>query len=147
MNGKSFLWLAAAAVVVWFFFFRSETIEHDRYQAALAAARDNGKLVLLDFTGSDWCGWCVELEEQTFSKPEYQTYARENLETVVVDFPRKKPLAPEEGDQNSRLAGHFAVEGFPTLVLVDSDGKELARHAGFLRGGPRAFIEWVEGAR
>ena len=103
--------------------------------------------MLLDFTGSDWCGWCMKLSKDIFSQPEFKEFAAKNLVLVEVDFPARKPLADEVKARNSALAAKFGVEGFPTLVLVDASGKEVARHVGYLPGGPGSLVKWVETAR
>ena len=100
------------------------------YKAALEQAAKTDRPVLLDFTGSDWCGWCIKLDKETFSQPEFKTFAEKNL--VLV----KK--------QNEELQKKFGVDGFPTLVLLDSKGKEITRNVGYLAGGPKGFINWVE---
>jgi protein disulfide-isomerase len=101
-------------------------------------------MVLLDFTGSDWCGWCIKLQKDTFSKPEFKKFAEQSLVLVELDFPRGKTQSDELKRQNEELAEKFGVQGFPTLVLLDPQGKEAARNVGYLQGGPEAFIQWVE---
>ena len=116
------------------------------YTAALAQAAKENKMVLLDFTGSDWCGWCIKLQKDTFSKPEFKKFAEQSLVLVELDFPRGKTQSDELKKQNEELAEKFGVQGFPTLVLLDPQGKEAARNVGYLQGGPEAFIQWVEAA-
>lgn len=116
------------------------------YKAALAQAAKENKPVLLDFTGSDWCGWCIRLDKETFSQPEFQSFAKKNLVLVEVDFPNNKPQPANIKKQNEELQKQYNVEGFPTLVLLNSQGKEIARNPGYLPGGPKAFISWVEQA-
>ena len=117
------------------------------YTAALAEASKENKMVLLDFTGSDWCGWCIKLQKDTFSKPEFKKFAQESLVLVELDFPRGKTQSDELKKQNEELAEKFGVQGFPTLVLLDPQGKEATRNVGYLQGGPEAFIQWIESAR
>ena len=117
------------------------------YTAALAQAAKENKMVLLDFTGSDWCGWCIKLQKETFSKPEFKKFAEQSLVLVELDFPRGKTQSDELKKQNEELAEKFGVQGFPTLVLLDPQGKEAARNVGYLQGGPDAFIQWVEAAQ
>jgi thioredoxin-related protein len=117
------------------------------YTAALAEAAKENKMVLLDFTGSDWCGWCIKLQKDTFSKSEFKKFAQESLVLVELDFPRGKTQSDELKKQNEELAEKFGVQGFPTLVLLDPQGKEATRNVGYLQGGPEAFIQWVESAR
>ena len=116
------------------------------YTAALDQAAKENKMVLLDFTGSDWCGWCIKLRKDTFSKPEFQKFAEESLILVELDFPRNKEQSGELKKQNQELAEKFGIEGFPTLVLLDAQGKEAARNVGYLQGGPEGFVKWVESA-
>ena len=114
------------------------------YKAALEQAAKTNKPVLLDFTGSDWCGWCIKLDKETFAQPEFKTFAEKNLVLVTVDFPNNKPQPADVKKQNGELQQQFGVNGYPTLVLVDSKGKELARNVGYLEGGPKALIGWVQ---
>lgn len=114
------------------------------YKAALEQAAKENKPVLLDFTGSDWCGWCIKLDKETFSQPEFQKFAEKNLILMELDFPNNKPQADSVKRQNAELQAKYGVEGFPTLVLLNSKGKEIARNPGYLPGGPKGFIEWVE---
>ena len=116
------------------------------YKAALATAGKDKKLVLLDFTGSDWCGWCIKLDKETFAKPEFKKFAGEKLVLVTLDFPRNKQLDAATKKQNEELSEKFKVEGFPTLVLVNAEGKEVARNVGYLAGGPEGLIKWVNDA-
>ncbi len=115
----------------------------DDYKAALAAAAKDNRNVLLDFTGSDWCGWCIRLKRETFDKPEFKAYADKNLELVEIDFPQGKSLSPEVRKQNDALQQQYNVQGFPTLVLLSPDGKVIKQQSGYIPGGPKGFIEWV----
>ena len=117
------------------------------FEAAQAKAAEKGKPMLLDFTGSDWCGWCIRLDKETFSKPEFQKFAKDNLVLVELDFPNNKPQSAEIKKQNEALQEKYGVQGFPTLVLLNSEGKEIARNPGYLPGGPSALIAWVEAAK
>ena len=114
------------------------------YKAALELAAKEDKLVLLDFTGSDWCPPCIKLHKDVFEKPELATFAKGNLVPVMLDFPRAKEISPEIKQQNEALAAKFTIEGYPTLILLDSKGNEVARRVGYQPGGPEAFIKWVE---
>lgn len=119
----------------------------DDYDAALATASKENKMVLLDFTGSDWCGWCIKLDKETFSKPAFKKFAKENLVLVEVDFPQGKKLKKATQEQNNKLQQQYGVQGFPTLVLLDSAGKEIARNVGYLPGGPEGLEAWVKAAK
>ncbi|MDB6056713.1 MAG: trxA [Verrucomicrobiales bacterium] len=111
---------------------------------AQAQAKKENKLVLLDFTGSDWCGWCIKLDHETFSKPEWAAYAKKNLVLVEVDFPRSKELSDAVKKQNEALQKKYKVEGFPTIVVIDANGKTVWTKEGYLGGGPKAMIDEIE---
>ena len=110
------------------------------YAKALEQAKAENKPVLLDFTGSDWCGWCMKMKKETLDTPGFKQYAKKNLVLVEVDFPKTKPQPEKVKTQNSQLSGEFKVHGYPCFVLVDKDGKELGRQGGYLEGGAPAFI-------
>jgi thioredoxin-related protein len=103
----------------------------DNYEKSLAKAKEERKLVLLDFTGSDWCGWCVKLDDEVFSKSAFKKFAKENLILVELDFPHGKNLPKKTKEQNDALKSKFGVNGFPTIILVDADGKEVYRCSGY----------------
>jgi thioredoxin-related protein len=140
--------VATALSFVPFSFARAEEAKSsawlDNYEKALAQAKAENKNVLLDFTGSDWCGWCIKMVEETLSKPEFTDYAAKNLVLVEVDFPNKKKLSDETKKQNKELQDKFGAKGYPTFVLVDKDGKELGKQVGYMQGGPSAFIAKLE---
>ncbi|MCS7337444.1 MAG: thioredoxin family protein [Verrucomicrobiae bacterium] len=115
-------------------------------QQALARAKAERKLVLLNFTGSDWCPWCIRLEREVFSKPEFAAYAKTNLVLVLVDFPRSKQLEKKQAEANKALAQQHGIEGLPTLVVLDSDGKRLGAF-GYKPGGPAKVIAELERLR
>ena len=90
-----------------------------------AQAKEEKKMVLLDFTGSDWCGWCIKLHNEVFSKPEFAEYARKNLVLVEVDFPRKKKLGAEQKKANEALQQKYKIEGYPTIIVLNGEGKKI----------------------
>lgn len=92
---------------------------------AQAQAKAENKLVLLDFTGSDWCIWCVKLNKEVFDTPEFAEYAKKNLVLVEVDFPRKKKLDDAQKQANEALSKKYGIKGFPTLILLDGEGKKI----------------------
>lgn len=115
----------------------------DDYKAALATAAKENKKVLLDFTGSDWCGWCIKLKKETFDQPAFKDYADKNLVLVEIDYPQGKSQSPEVKKQNDSLQRQYQVDGFPTLVLLDPQGKVIKQQSGFIPGGPAGFISWL----
>jgi len=116
------------------------------YDQAQKEAQSKNRLLLMDFTGSDWCGWCIMLDKEVFSKPEFKEYANKNLVLLELDFPRMKKMPPETTAQNERLLMKYGIQGFPTVVVFDSSGKPLGA-LGYQAGGPQAFIAELERLR
>lgn len=104
-------------------------------------------MVLIDFNGSDWCPPCKALRQTVFSSPEFVAYAKTNLVLVDIDFPVHKEQTEELKKANQALAEKFAVDGYPTVVVLSSDGKELKKQTGY--GGQKApdFIAELEHLR
>jgi thioredoxin-related protein len=117
------------------------------FEQAKALAAEKNRPVLLNFTGSDWCPPCIQLKKDILSTDEFGKYAEEELVLLELDFPRRTPQPENLKRQNEELAGAFDVEGFPTLILLSPQGKELARNVGSMPGGPERFIQWAESAR
>jgi thioredoxin-related protein len=118
------------------------TWQTDFAEASKQAAQEH-KYILLDFTGSDWCPWCIKMDKEVFDGSQFLDFAAKNLVLVKVDFPRKAAQSPNEKSQNEELAKKYAIEGFPTYILLDSNGKEVRRQVGYLQGGATAFIGWL----
>lgn len=116
------------------------------YDTALAQAKKENKPLLIDFTGSDWCPPCKMMAKEVFASSTFQTFAAKDLVLLKADFPKLKPLAPEQQKANEELAQKFNIEGFPTLIVLNGEGKELARNVGYKPGGPSAVVEWIQKA-
>ena len=114
------------------------------FEVAKKRAKAEKKPMLLDFTGSDWCGWCIQLKKEVFSTPEFAKYAKDNLVLVEVDFPQTKKLPKEEAEQNEKLQQEYKIEGYPTIILLNADGKKVAS-TGYQKGGPQKYIEHLKG--
>lgn len=112
------------------------------YNKALEKAKIDGRYLLLNFSGSDWCGWCIRLEKEVFSKKAFKRYAEEKLELVLLDFPRKKQGKKEKA-HNIALAQKYGVQAFPTVLLLSPDEKPVAR-TGYRRGGPKPYVKHLE---
>jgi protein disulfide-isomerase len=112
---------------------------------AEAQAKAENKIVLIDFTGSDWCGWCIKFKKDVLDTPEFQAYAAKNVVLVELDFPSKKEQGADLKKANAALKQQYDVSGFPTFVVLDKNGKEIGRQVGYAKGGPKAFIEKLEG--
>lgn len=109
----------------------------------------NKKPLMLFFTGSDWCGWCIKLQREVFKTPEFTKWAKENVTLVELDFPRRKQLAPELLLQNKNLEQMFAVRGYPTVWFVTPalvNGQMTFNRlgsTGYVANGPAG---WLPGA-
>lgn len=116
------------------------------FDAALALAAETGLPLFLNFTGSDWCGWCRLMDKQVFSTGAWKAWARENLVLVWIDFPQNKQLVPEAfRRRNDLLLREFGVGGFPTFILLDADGKTRLGQTGAERNiTPERFIATLE---
>ena len=112
----------------------------DDLERAKAQARAENKKILLDFTGSDWCGWCKKLDKEVFSQPAWKDYAAKHLVLVEVDFPRGFQLPEATKKQNDELAKKFSVRGYPTIVITSASGAKKGE-LGYVEGGPDAFIK------
>jgi protein disulfide-isomerase len=115
----------------------------DNYNQALAQAKSENKLVLADFTGSDWCPWCIRLDKEVYDTSAFQSFAKKHLVLLKLDFPQTKQLSASVKAQNDQLQQQFGVQGFPTTVLLNGEGKEVARNEGYMEGGPSAMITWI----
>ena len=109
--------------------------------AALEKAKQENKIVLLDFTGSDWCGWCIKLKHDVLDQPEFIQFAQTNLVLVEVDFPHQKQLEQAQQEANQWLAQTYHVSGFPTIVLLNREARPLGKVEGYPQGGPRPFMQ------
>jgi len=110
-------------------------------KTAKEKAQQEKKAILLDFTGSDWCGWCIKLKNEVLDQPEFREFAKTNLILVEVDFPHRKQLEPAQQEANKSLAATYHVSGYPTLVLLNREGQPLDDIEGYLPGGPHPFIQ------
>lgn len=108
--------------------------------AAQAQAKKDKKLVLVNFTGSDWCSWCKKLQKEVFTTKEFKDYAKEKLELVEIDFPNNKKQTDALKKANEALQAKYKAEGFPTIVVLNGEGKEVWRQVGYMPGGPGAWI-------
>ncbi|HKP02017.1 MAG TPA: thioredoxin family protein [Chthoniobacterales bacterium] len=116
------------------------------YEKAQKEAQAGNKLLLMDFTGSDWCGWCIMLDREIFSKPEFKEYAQKNLVLLELDFPKTKKMPTETVEQNRRLAFQYQIMSFPTVVVLNGAGKVVGA-LGYMKGGPSVFIAQLEKMR
>jgi len=113
------------------------------FEAAKKASAEKKLPILADFSGSDWCGWCIKLDKEVFSQNEFKEFAKGNLVLFMADFPREKKLEEKIRKQNDALMKKYNVEGFPTVLLLDAEGKVLAR-TGYKPGGAAAYVEHLK---
>jgi thioredoxin-related protein len=117
---------------------------------AMEISKKSKKPLLLFFTGSDWCGWCIRLQKEVLKTPEFAKWAKDNVVLVELDFPRRTPQQPEIQKQNMELQQALGVRGYPTVWFVNAskkDGKinlEQLGSTGYVAGGP---TPWLEGAK
>lgn len=111
----------------------------DDYDKAIAQAKSEKKLLVMDFTGSDWCGWCIKLDKEVFSTREFKDYAKDNLVLLEVDFPQRKQQSKKLKEQNDQLQAKYKIEGYPTIIVLDPEGKKVGA-LGYQPGGPGPFI-------
>jgi thioredoxin-related protein len=117
------------------------------FEAAKAQAHAGNKVLLMKFTGSDWCPPCMALEKQVFSKPEFAEYAAKNLVLLELDFPRRKELPAEQRAANTKLAQEYGIEGFPTVIVLDANAKPLGQFGYVPNLTAAKVIEVLEKAR
>jgi protein disulfide-isomerase len=119
------------------------------YAKALEKAKSANKQVLLDFSGSDWCGPCIELKKRVFSRPDFKAYADKNLILIEVDFPQRKKQSAALKAQNEKLGKQYGIDdkGFPTIVLLDPTGKVAREFTGYEGSTTADVIAWIEGRK
>lgn len=117
---------------------------------AVALSEKTKKPLLMFFTGSDWCGWCMRLQKEVLKTPEFAKWAKDNVVLVELDFPRKTEQPQELKNQNAQLNQFFQVRGYPTVWFANgakgADGKisfDALGSTGYVAGGPTA---WLDGA-
>ena len=122
---------------------------HTDLKKAVEISKNEQKPLFLFFTGSDWCGWCMRLQNEVFKTPEFTAWAKDHAVLVELDFPRRTPQSDEIKAQNNQMQQMFQVAGYPTVWFVkptDKDGKinfEQLGSTGYVAGGPS---KWIEGA-
>lgn len=109
------------------------------FEEAKKLAAEKGLPILADFSGSDWCGWCIKLDKEVFSEKAFKDYAKDSVILFLADFPRSKEQPEAVVKQNQALAKQYAVRGYPTVLLLDKSGAVLGR-TGYRRGGAEAYV-------
>ncbi len=113
------------------------------FAACQELAKQTGHPIFALFTGSDWCGWCKRLEGEVLSKDEFLKYAGKKLILFKADFPNKIPQTDKLKRQNEDLAKKYSIQGFPTVLLLDKNGKVIGE-TGYRKGGPEKYVENIK---
>jgi len=113
----------------------------DDLETAIAKAKQSGRKVLVNFTGSDWCGYCIKLKEQVLTTEAFAEWAGRKLVLVEIDFPRRKEQTADTKARNAALKQRFEVPGYPTVILLDGEGSLVHKEVGF---APGSSAEWME---
>lgn len=120
-----------------------EGLWQTNFEQAKAQAQAEDKLLLVDFTGSDWCGWCIRLKQEVFDQEVFKKEAPQQFVFVELDFPRSKQLPEDLKKQNEQLRDRFRITGFPTILVLDAQGEMVAR-TGYRPGGPEKYLEHLK---
>lgn len=118
---------------------------------AITISNKTKKPMLLFFTGSDWCGWCIRLQKEVLLTPEFKTWATNNVVLVELDFPRRTPQSDEIKNQNAGMQQAFGIQGFPTIWFATAKIKEGKPsftgigNTGYVAGGTKAWLAVAEG--
>jgi protein disulfide-isomerase len=118
---------------------------------AIEVSKKTKKPMLLFFTGSDWCGWCIRLQKEVLKTPEFSAWAKQNVVLVELDYPRSKPQTNEIKQQNSQLQQIFSIQGYPTVhfaTVTETKGKikfNSLGNTGYVSGGPSAWLGVANG--
>jgi len=116
---------------------------NDNLEKAVEQARKENKAVLVNFTGSDWCIWCKRLSAEVFQQKEFEEYAKKSLVLVMLDFPKDIQQSQETKEYNNKLAQKYGIQGFPTILLIDSQGNLVAQ-TGYQPGGAAKYVEHLK---
>ena len=93
-------------------------------------AADEGKAILANFTGSDWCGYCIRMKNNVLDKPEFSSYAENKFVLLEIDLPRRKQVPAAELQKRQELCRQYEVSGFPTFLILSHTGEVLGGWVG-----------------
>jgi thioredoxin-related protein len=128
-----------------------ELVWQTNINKAMEISNKTKKPMLLFFTGSDWCGWCIRLQKEVLKTPEFAVWAKKNVVLVELDFPRRTPQSEDIKTQNAVLQQAFGIQGFPTVWFATAKPKEGKPsftgigNTGYVAGGPSAWLAVEEG--
>jgi protein disulfide-isomerase len=118
---------------------------------AIKISNKTKKPMLLFFTGSDWCGWCIRLQNEVLRTPEFAKWAKENVVLVELDFPRRTAQTDAIKMQNNGMQQAFQVQGYPTVWFASANQKDGKPNftgmgsTGYVAGGPKAWLAVANG--
>jgi thioredoxin-related protein len=114
------------------------------FDKAVEQAKKEHKDLFVDFTGSDWCSWCIKLHEEVFSHDDFLAAAQKDYVLVSLDYPHSdeaKAKVPNAA-RNDELAKTHKIQGFPTVLLMTADGDVFAQ-TGYQAGGSEKYVEHI----
>lgn len=116
------------------------------YEAGLIYAQENNLPIFLAFTGSDWCHWCQLMDTTVFNKDGWEDYITDSIVHIVIDSPQNASLVPAEfRRRNNQLQAKYGIRGFPTYIILASDGETILGVLGAGRGlSSQSFAERVQ---
>ena len=114
------------------------------FEAAKQKAAAENKDLLVNFTGSDWCSWCIKLVDEVFKHDAFKKGVADNFVLVDLDFPQDKSKLDESTQkQNEMLQEKYSIQGFPTILLLDDQGRPYAQ-TGYQAGGPEKYLAHLD---
>jgi thiol-disulfide isomerase/thioredoxin len=115
----------------------------ENYEAAVVKSKETGKPILAEFTGSDWCPPCIQLNNDVFSKPIFKDWAAENVVLLELDYPNGRKLSPELKEQNDKLAQKYGIQFFPTVMLLSAEGEVKGKLEGYSTVSAEDWIQSI----
>ena len=109
----------------------------------LLQAKTEGKNIIIDFTGSDWCGWCIKLDNEILNTEAFKEGISADFIFVKLDFPRNIPQTDEVKATNKAIAGYYEIKGYPTLIITDAEGKLLGQ-TGYRELTPEEYVDHLK---
>ena len=147
MNSIRSLFVATAAWTLTAATFAAGDLWVSDFEKAKVTATAEGKDLLIDFTGSDWCSWCIKLHKEVFDLDAFKAAGPKNFVLVEIDFPNNKSkLSKETQEQNAKLQTKFGIQGFPSIILADAQGRPYAK-TGYQPGGPEKYLPHLDELR
>lgn len=116
----------------------------DDFEEAKTESKESGLPILLFFTGSDWCGYCMKLDENVFDKKEFKEFCNSNLVLMKADFPHNVRQSKAVKEQNTRLKSTYPISGYPCVYIVDSEGKTLGKLGGYGGDDVESYIKKIQ---